>query len=418
MKIKQLALALGLIYSNLGSANTYVVALPNDLPANFDKAKLSSSLESFVLSTLKQGDELSLINGQNFSEISKFVVPDQEGADNIAVKRKLFTVDILKLRDYVGKISVSNDPVKFSLIQFPQLLKHVFGLKYDVNHRENPINILTIGNVLYYDKEGIFDMKNARFPSDGHILSDEQHSVYGTSNKQGLLKNVLVHQIFTNVWDGDNYKTRINRFWSLYIKNQGGNLATFTNDLQTGFERLTQNPSSVENFDFDNTKSKLEMYRATREAIPVGGYSKEAYFLADGVQISNEPPSSTQGNLRVGIRWGCQCDVDLYAKSNTAPDYLYYGRQDSTEGHYFKDFTSSTAVNGLEYIQFNDVDASNMEVKINLYSGSSDDGVVTGIVRAELNGKVYEAPFEIKPSFLSSDSKWTRINLNQLLKLA
>lgn len=253
MKIKQFALALCFLLTlNLCIADIHIVALPNDLPASFDKAKLSSSLESFILSTLKQGDELSLIDGQNFGEISKFVVPDQKGADNIAVKRKLFTVDILKLRDYVSKISVSNDPVKFSLIQYPQLLKHLFGLKYDTSKRDKPINLLTIGNVLYYDKEGVFDTKNSRFPSDGHILTDEQHSVYGTASKKDLLKNVFVHQVYLNNWEGDNYKTRINRFWSLFVKNQGGGLATFTGDLKTGFDRLTANPATIENFDFDN----------------------------------------------------------------------------------------------------------------------------------------------------------------------
>ncbi len=132
------------------------------------------------------------------------------------------------------------------------------------------------------------------------------------------------------------------------------------------------------------------------------------------MQISTEPPApgTLQGSLKVGIKWSCHCDVDLYAKSNTASDYLYFGLQDTPEGHYFKDFTSSTdAVNGLEYVQFNNVDASNMDVKVNLYSGSLDDGVVRGVVRAEFQNRVYEQPFEI------TDSKWSKIDIKTLLKL-
>lgn len=398
-------------------ANDFVIALAQDYPSSFNKEQLCTAIDNFVFNSLKQADTLLIIDGVNFNEIAKFSVLDKSGADSIGVKRRMFAKQLFELRQKVLSMPTSTDPIKFSLIQYPQLLKHLFGLKYDVNHRDKPTNVLTIGNVLYYDKEGVFDMRNSRYPNDAHLGTDEQHSVYGTSSKKDLLKNVFVHQVYLNNWEGDNYKTRINRFWSLFVKNQGGGLATFTGDLKTGFDRLTANPATIENFDLDKSQNKLEFYRATREVVPVGGVSEEANFLADGVQLSTEPPASTRGNLKVGIRWLCPCDVDLYAKSNNSPDYLYFGHQDSIDGHFFKDFTTSTAENGLEYIQFNEIDASSLDVKVNLYSGSPDNGVVTGIVRAELNGRVYQAPFEIKPTFLSSDSKWSKIDIKSLLKL-
>jgi hypothetical protein len=219
---------------------------------------------------------------------------------------------------------------------------------------------------------------------------------------------------------------RLQRFWTLFIKNQGGKFLTFSDEIKTVFERFKKIDAIVEDYDFDHTKKKVEMLKATRVAIPVGSVSDDAEFMGDSIDIATQPPSSNTGYLKIGIKWQCiDCDLDLYTRSNKSQKYLYFGNVQNDIGRYFKDFQSSPdTINGLEYVQITkEINVNDMDVKVNFYGGTSEEeNGVSGIVRAEFENKVYEQPFHISTKEgnhgnTSDESYWTIINFAELLKI-
>jgi hypothetical protein len=195
--------------------------------------------------------------------------------------------------------------------------------------------------------------------------------------------------------------------------------------MSTVFDRFKKQSTSIEKFSFDHTANKIEMMKATRVAVPIGellgNFENDTSFMNDNTIISTQTPLIKLGKLKVGIRWSCKsCDLDLYAKSNSEPQYLYFSNVKTNEGKYFKDFTSSPdTINGLEYIQFiKDVDVEDMDIKINFYSGTGEG---SGVIRAEFKNNVYEQPFLIESDTGnkagSNPKNWVKISLASLLNI-
>ncbi len=426
MKKYIFALVLTFFSSHTQASISYVVVMAKDYPASVDRSKLFEQFSGIVFSTLKQGDSLLVMSdGQN--TLAEFKVPDQDGYDALPVKRRIFYKPMQSLKTIIQSLPQGAEAGS-ALLHIPQTLKFLSTQKFDNTGGDRKVSVLLVGSALYIDdKEQSFNMKDGIFPSDGHIRASERHTVYGTDDKRGFLNGFTIHMLITNAesdWANDLYKFRIKRFWSLFSKNQGGVLATFTNDRDTAFDRFAQSANTqIEPVEFDYTANKVEMLRITRDVLPVND-TKEARiadFMSDGVILSNIPPSKTTGKLKIGIRWPClDCDVDLYAKSAAGADYLYYGKSSTDEGTYFKDFQNSPdTIHGLEYIEFTkEVDASNINAKINLYKGNTDKPV-SGVVRAEFDGKVYEKPFIINATQGNSGGNdpnyWTSVDVKELL---
>lgn len=406
------------------AATNYVVVVAKDYPVNMDKNKLSEQIAGVVFNSLKQGDSLLVVSDSQ-NTIAEFKVPDEDGYDAINVKRRLFYKSMESLKTAIQSLPQSDTG---GLLHTPQVLKFLSTQKFDVPSDRN-VSVLLVGSPLYQDdKEPSFNMKDGVFPSDGHIRTSERHSIYGTDEKRGFLNGLSVHWLAANPesdYANDLYKLRIKRFWALFIKNQGGVLATFTNDVSTAFDRFSKAISTqTEGNDFDYTANKVEMLRVTRDALPVNETKEQARiadFMSDSVVLSNTPPNKTIGKLKIGIRWPCkECDIDLYAKTSAAGEYLYYGKASTDEGTYFKDFQNSPdTINGLEYIEFTkEIDVSTVDAKINFYKGTTEKPV-SGSVRAEFDGKVYEKPFTINAtqgnSAGSDPNYWTMINIKELL---
>ena len=412
----------------------YIIVLSKDYPSSVDREVIGNNIVKFVLINLKRGDNLSVISNEGFKTLATFNVLDKDGYDNKNVKRKKFSRRLMKLSKYIKNIPISNDTIAHSLLSEPQLLKHLSIHNFsELTEEQRNIHILLIGNALYKDmKEPNFNMREGWFPTDGHIRANEKQSIYGTSNKNGYLKGVSLHHLVTNKddeWFSDLYKLRIKRFWSLFLKNQGGELSTFSTDADTAFNRFSNHSKGVEIFNFDHTSDKLEMLKTRRVSVPIQPLSSnniddldDAEFMNDGIHISSIAPTAIKGKLKIGISWTCTaCDLDLYAKSNGASKYLYYSNVLTSEGKYFKDFTTSpNTLNGLEYIQFTrDFEMNNMDIRVNFYKGTLQGGV-SGIVRAEYENKVYEKHFSISANSGNSGDKnqpdnWVIINLPELL---
>lgn len=120
-------------------------------------------------------------------------------------------------------------------------------------------------------------------------------------------------------------------------------------------------------------------------------------FLSADASISTEPPVKIKGPLKMGIRWPCRCDIDLYARGNKDAPFLYFAKKESAEGMYHEDFTSSPDTTGsLEYIEFTKpVNLYQIQAMVNHYSGEDTNGP-SGIVRIYFDNQTYEAPFHLR----------------------
>jgi hypothetical protein len=421
---KLLLVMLCLLPFNSYSATNYAVFLAKEYPASVDRVKLSEQLSNIVFNSLKQGDSL-LVASDDQNTLAEFKIEDREGYDSVPVKRRMFYKKVQDLKSVVQAIPQAENS---GLLHTPQILNFLSTQKLE-NTPDRKAQILLVGSALYKDAhEPSFNMADGVFPSDGHIRTTERSSVFGSDEKRGFLNGVSVHWLTTNPesdYASELYKYRVKRFWSLFMKNQGGILSTFSNDTQTAFDRFSKSANNpVENADFDHTAQKVEMLRVTREAQAVNESKEQvriADFMSDNVVLSNVPPSKNIGPMKIGIRWPCKdCDIDLYAKTNSGSKYLFFGNNSTEEGTYFKDFQNSPdTINGLEYIEFTkEVDVANIDAKINFYKGQTDKPV-TGVVRIEFDGKVYEKPFIINATQGNNAGDdpncWTTVNVKELL---
>jgi hypothetical protein len=403
------------------SANSYIIVLAEKYPASFNRDLFSEKVIHFVITELKEGDSLAVI-GDNEKTLATFDVPNEDGYANSNVKKKKFMKELIELKNAIKNLPVNGEG-EAQEFRVPQILTHLATTKFV----DRNVTVLLVGSSLYTDKrEPAFNMTDGFFPSDGHILVGERNSIYGTAGKEDYLKDFNIHYLVTNKENdflNELHRQRINRFWGLLIKNQGGNLNSFTTDLDSAFRRFAasvQRPQ--DDFSFDHTANKVEMLKVNREVVSSADFVP--VFMRKDTQLSVYPPAKTVGKLKVGIRWPCiNCDVDLYAKSSMSPKFLYYSNVKTDEGIYHKDFQSSPdTVNGLEYIDFTkNVDVNDLDVKLNFYAGHADKGV-PGVIRAEFNGSVYEDKFFISATDgnkgdTADPQNWQTIDFKKLLRM-
>jgi hypothetical protein len=87
MKMRKIILFLMLFLSLDLYAQQYVIVLSNNYPSSFNKEELNKSIDDFVLSDLKLGDNLLIINNGDLKEIAHFSIPNEEGYDLTNVKK-------------------------------------------------------------------------------------------------------------------------------------------------------------------------------------------------------------------------------------------------------------------------------------------------------------------------------------------
>jgi hypothetical protein len=284
--------------------------------------------------------------------------------------------------------------------------------------------ILLIGSPLYQDqKEPDFSMVDGYFPSDGHLQTSRDKSIFGLGDRSDATGQFLVHWVyFGDPWLSELYKEKVTRFWTLYLERRGGQLATFCGDIPTamqGFRQGIAAPRPVRHWTVDPDQTKVEMLRIGREVQLADWIQRDAILEA-----AQRPPSVMIGPMKIGIRWKNNIDLDLYATPRADAETLFFQHLRSREGYYYKDHRSSPG-REYEFIEFESpVDAREVEAFVNFYKGTCPRGP-RGEVRIEFDGKIYSAPFSIVAtegnrgrSGESQQDFWTRLPVQQILKLS
>ncbi len=460
--------ALALFTAAPASAADYVIAVPEIL-ARDDATRLHQDLVTFVMDQAAPGDTLRVVNATALDTIATFTIPEGSAASIANLRRRALASALEAWGRFVVTRYVdapAPDADSAGRILLPQVLTHLATQTYaDLPADARDICVLVIGSARYQDpREPDFAMTDGRFPSDGLIVTSQSRSPYGTADRQGQLRGFHVNLLaLDETWDSDLHRLRVERLWSLFLQAQGGTLATFTTDPETARDRfITCERKAGRSFDWDNTRTLEAMISAERVAkvsdeveatLPVAPdptltddpapatpavvtpaprdlvISNEDWLTSDTVYRTEDAPALTEANLKLGIRWGdggacTDTDLDLYVRSSPARPYLYFGNQTSPDGSFDKDHRSAPDLrNGLEFVEITDLVAlADLDVLVNLYEGTCPGGP-KGVIRAYVNGSVYEMPFQIaarrgdKGRSPVDGPNWVRIDVRSLFNL-
>lgn len=374
----------------------------------------------FLLEDVPLNSSFTIYDGYNLKTIADLNVPELAAFSSPKTRANQYKEQILKLKEFLATDHPrpNSDLPLERAVRLPQLIDVI-------SEQKNPGEciVIVLGSPLYVDpKEPGFSMINGFFPSDGHLMTSRERSVYGLEGQDGLLEKVQVHfGYFGDPWISELHQDKIARFWSLYLKEQQGELASFSADIATVFKAAAGRESFADRrprAELDRSQSKLEMLRITRDVGVADWITRDL-----PANRSQPPPSRTVGPMKIGIRWQGKIDLDLYASAGPGSETLFFEHTRAPEGYYFKDHRSSPE-REFEFIEFESpVDVYRVKASINFYEGHAAEGA-SGEIRIEFEGRIYTGHFSIPAtqgnrgrSGRSQSDFWGRIDVPQILKL-
>ena len=377
----------------------------------------------FILAEMPLNSSLSLYDAYQIKSISQIEIPNVAAFRSEKTRANQLAEPIRKLKEFLAAEHPRPAAAKLNLdqaVRFPQFLDFVGE---NLARTNRSLVVIVLGSPLYQDpKEPNFSMANGFFPTDGHLQASRDQSIFGLKTRGEALKNVAVHfGYFGDPWVSELHREKITRFWTLYVKGQGAQLATFCGDLATIFASVASGSVAAgreERYDLDPTQTKIEMRRITRDIDVTDWITRDVPSNA-----AQRPPSTTVGPMKIGIRWSGNIDLDLYAAASPQAETLFFEHTRSPEGYYFKDHRSSPE-REYEFIEFESpVDVRQIQARINFYDGNLEDGP-TGEVRVEFEGKIYSGTFSLSThrgnkgrTGTSQGGFWTTIDIPAILLL-
>lgn len=415
-------------------SDNFILGLPGDFSG--ERAEIEALISKAFVAT-KPGDTLSIYNAGERQRLSYLSIPQNPSYENQRLKQKTFAGELQAIRPLLERMGGAPEAPP-SNIGLPQFLREIANSALPTFEGKQA-EVLVVGSAKYYDdRERQFSMLDGYFPSDGHLLANDDQSPFGVANRQGSLAGVNVHLCSTDTdWIDDVHRQRVERFWSLYVRQMGGTLASFTPDLNVCAQRFVGKVNETsEQFEIDPQQTKAEMLRITRPSgepetpEPAPAAPSGDRFMDPGLEIATEPPINIVGPAKIGIRWPCDaCDIDLYARAGPGADFLYFANQLTAEGRHNKDWRQSPDTEQqYEYIDFTaPIDITKLDLYVHFYRGQKVGGV-NGVVRLWFDGKIYETTFYIpaergnqkaekRPDRLRLGEQWVAIDVGKLALL-
>ena len=377
-----------------------------------------------VLDDLPLNSSLRLYDAYRVQTIAEIEIPEVQAFRSAKTRAIQLKDRIQALRRFLATTPEKPQApgVNFqNAVRLPQFMDF---LAENLVRPGQPLVVVLLGSPLYLDeKEPAFSMVNGYFPSDGHLLADADRSVYGVKDRGRRLDGVgVLFGYFGDPWVSEVHQQKVSRFWSLFLHEQGAQLATFTGDLPTVFKAVrTWKPGEGDGafpHALDRSQTKVEMLRITRDPGMADWITRDL-----SGQRRPGPPTTTVGPLKIGIRWQGALDLDLYARPQRDAETLYFRHTRSPEGYYFKDHRSSPE-REYEFIEFvESVDVTQLQAFVNFYEGRMPGGV-EGEVRVEFKGRIYPARFVLRADRGNQgragdgqEAAWTTLDIPTILGL-
>ncbi len=401
-----------MLYIGPAHADVYAVITSDH---SVDSAKmLGRVVGKIALTKLQRKDTVVIYDGTRQQLISTIKIPDKsrfrEGKFRLRYVKKRFgpVARFIKKSRPIRPVNADNNLIG---------LFREFGDNVRSSFPGETMHVLMYGSALHFDaREPKLSMRNAAYPNDGHFNVDGFASPYGVTDRAQVYHGTVFHFCTANDrFISPSHRDLVHRVWSLYIAKQGGVLATFSSDSGLCADRFLSGSKPARTFTADpNPKPpamiQLEQQRveATAALPPVVAnteqpqqrleFTQAGRFLGEDIPINERAALNTVGRIKVGVRWDCSCDLDLYVRLKGVKKPLYFANLKSAKGRFFKDWRSSPDnEKAHEYVEFfKPVDALDLSLSVNFYSGKAPRGV-NGTVRIWLEGQdgVWELPFHI-----------------------
>mgnify|MGYP001064582018 CR=1 FL=1 len=333
------------------------------------------------LTRLSPGDEAVLIDGYTLETIGKFIVPEGKIYSSPKARLNANRAVIANLVRFTEQGDPSNKP---NAVLLPQLLRHIaVNLSSD-----KPLAVLVVGSPFYIDPVNqSFSMTGSRYPADNHLIASRAETPYGTKNQQDLLSNIRIHLKYESesIFASTSYRYNIERFWTLYTTEQGGELVTFTADMPTALSRL-ENTAPAPKVAYELTPIRTERALIDSELKQQSIFERSL----SNIVLSDEELLYAQ-NVQIGLSWDCgNCDLDLYVRPNDDAEIIYFDRVETKEGFYEKDFENTARLTkGYETISFSvPINLKELKIATNFFSGTAYNGIEAEL-RITVNGKTY-----------------------------
>ena len=298
-------------------ATTWDIVVPPNMPGS---DALKAEIWDFFLHGLAPGERLTLYDGMDGREILRIAIPNEERFGDERVRTKALGRETAQLSRAIDALSDEDNPSIPYRINLPGL---VYEYAQTRTSDERQLLVITSGMHLS-DLEPSFSFRlvgsELFLPTDTHIEAPLSESPYGTRGLEAALNGVVVHICLQS--DGDQLTTyqkdELRRFWSLYVRWLGGELATFTESLPGCFDRWRGKASgSLPEEALDISSNVLAMRRVTRtplESPEPGGRT----LLPEGVEtfslFASKPHPSLYG---VAVTTGTKYRTDEH------PRYIY-----------------------------------------------------------------------------------------------
>ena len=385
------------------------------------KDEIYRSIVRLVVEELPLNSTLTIYDAFELKTITQVTVPTGRAFNSPKTRANQFAPAIRDLKLFLAqeRPAPTNSHFDFEgAIRLPQFLDFLTEKTAPTNSHSS---VLLIGSPLYRDsKEPAFSMVHGYFPSDGHLQASREKSVFGFDGNAGS-PSLVQWMYFGNAWVSDLHQEKVTRFWTLYLKRRGAQLAAFTGDLPTALQSFRQSTTGIsavaKRWTVDTEQTKIEMLRVSR------GVEINDWITRDTLSMAQVPPTVMVGPMKIGIRWKEKVDLDLYATPRPGAETLFFEHVRSPEGYYYKDHRSSPGQE-YEFIEFeSSVDIHEVQAFVNFYKGEWSGGA-HGEVRIEFDGRIYGGPFAIPTergnlgrAGRTQDEFWTPIPIQKLLKL-
>jgi hypothetical protein len=388
------------------------------------KDEVYRSVVRLLVEDLPLNSTVAIYDTFNLKSVAQVTLPNARAFDSPKTRANQFAPAIRDLKQFLAKDhpKPANPRLNFdSALRLPQFCDFLAENRPDSN---SPVLVLLMGSPLYQDaKEPAFSMVDGYFPSDGHLQTSRERSVFGFNGDTNSMPSMLVHWVyFGDPWVNDLHKEKVTRFWTLYLERRAARLAVFSGDLPTALRSFCQGTAGTQTFPVrwavDPRQTRVEMLRISRNV------DVADWLTRDGLPETAQPPPSVMvGRMKIGIRWKDDIDLDLYAAPRHGSETLFFQHPRSPEGYYYKDHRSSPG-REYEFIEFESpVDVREVEAFVNFYKGSCPGGP-HGEVRIEFDGRIYGGLFSIPASEgnlgrsgRAQQDFWTRIPVQEILKI-
>jgi hypothetical protein len=408
----------------------YVIGLSPYLDDAADREKALQQILLLMLQGAATGDDITVCDALNRQVVTRFSIP--EGGlfqDNAQARARHLAPNIVAIKKFLLAERAHSSELAGS-VRLPEFLDLVGS---QLRASGQTLKLILIGSPYYVSDDGAFDERDA-FPSDANLTSDQQNSPFGTSLRKNTLAGVTVHYAYLrNSFVNDFHQERITRFLVLFLKEQGGCLATFAPDPSLAFQRAHDNiQQPVVQAEIDPNDTKLEMRHVRARSIPlwfgptnfiqntilsnfVSQNSSEAANPAPATnnvlpQITTLPsvtnkvaivppagfPVAAKDNiLGIGLMWAAPgADIDLHVTPNPSAHELYYGYTQSKWGKYFHDYRDANEALDYEYVELKaPIDIRSVSAWANYYAGNY--WPIRGKVIVYYEGKAYLGEFSI-----------------------